>query len=673
MDSEERDSNVDPGIHPQVLEGLSRFSDDEQKIIKRLGKDWYVTNSGNQLNLGPSSFYQYILVKPVDIFQEMFNLNREIVLLFSSYENFEPRTLDAITMAHQKHQMLRLERICSILVSRDPEIEYKLKELLKNDHEAQIVVPFTYSELINNSAEPFFFRNRFKKHFFTRDLFASEAPLKKDLYFFGRTDLVHSLVNRHRSNQVSGLFGLRKTGKTSVIFSVQRALEKVDAMSSFIDCQSPSFHRSRWNKSLFYVLSEIKKQHNLGHRLGKESDYTEENASVLFETNIQRMSKSLGDKNILLIFDEIENITPGVSPSDHWKNGQDFIYFWQTLRSSFQKLPKVFSYLIVGTNPLCVETEKICGFDNPIFGQIPIEYIPRFDVPQTREMVRRLGRIMGLKFDEILYGTLTEDFGGHPYLIRHICSVINTTCPSDRPIKVDKSIYKKAKRIFLRDYSHFFEMILNVLKDSFNDEYEMLLFLSRGDFETFKEFAEMSPLYTNHLIGYGIIEENQLNHSFRIETIESYLKEKQKYKKLSLSQEEMLNEISQRRNFIENKLRQLARMQLLAQLGASKARDAVIKIMGEPRATKNSGLSYTDLFDGNVSGIFFSDLIKIITKHWECFKNILGSDKEDITLKLNLINKLRVDALAKKIKKDEFQLFRVSIEKLEESITNFLG
>lgn len=198
MESEEKTSKVDPGIHPKVLAGLSRFSADEQKIIKRLGVDWYVTNPGKQLNLGPSSNYQYLLVKPVDIFQEMFNLTREIVLVFSSYENFEPRTLDAISVAHQNHQMLRLERICSILVSKDTEIENKLKELLKNDHEAQIVVPFTYDELLNNSSDPFFFRNRFKKHFFTRDLFASEAPLKKDLYFFGRTDLVHSLVNRHR-------------------------------------------------------------------------------------------------------------------------------------------------------------------------------------------------------------------------------------------------------------------------------------------------------------------------------------------------------------------------------------------------------------------------------------------------------------------------------------------
>ncbi len=284
METKDNQAKVVPGINPRAE--FSRFSDDEKKIVRRISQDWYVTNSGGDLCLGPTSFYRYLLVKPIDMFQEMFNIERELVLIFSSYENFEPRTLDAISAAIKKHQMLRIERICSILISKDDDIERKLKELLKNDHEAQIVVPFTYNEILSDSADPYFFRNRFKKHFYTRDLFASEAPLKKDLYFFGRTDLVHSLVNRHRSNQVSGLFGLRKTGKTSVIFGVQRALEKVGSKSAFLDCQNPAFHRAPWNKSLFYVLNEIKRQHDLGQRLGNDTDYTEENAPVLFETHI---------------------------------------------------------------------------------------------------------------------------------------------------------------------------------------------------------------------------------------------------------------------------------------------------------------------------------------------------------------------------------------------------
>lgn len=659
---------VDPGIHPNI--DKSDFEKDEWEIINRLGKEWYVT-TGSKINLSPTSAYRYILIKPISIFKEMFDLEREIALVFSPYENFEPRTLDAISVVIKKFQTLRIERICAVVVSKDIDIEQKITNLLKNDQEAQIVIPFSYDELLTSIANPFFFRNRFKKHFYTRDLFSSEAPLKKDLYFFGRTDIVHSLVNRHRTHQVSGLFGLRKTGKTSVIFGVQRALDRIGAKSAFIDCQNPAFHRTRWNKALFYVLREIKQQNNLKIRLKPEDNYTEEKAPLLFEECIVKMSEELGNKNILIIFDEIENITYSVSPSEHWATRLDFVYFFQTLRSLFQKLDKVFSYLIVGTNPLCVELERIEKKDNPIFGQIPLEYINRFDVPQTREMVRRLGRIMGLQFDEILYSKITEDFGGHPYLIRHVCSVINKFSPPDRPVKIDKSLYEKSKRVFLREYSHFLDMILNVLKDYFKEEYEMLSMLARGDCESFCEFAALSPLYTNHLIGYGILEENRDSYSFRIETIQEHLEKRDKYKKLSQSPEERRAEISERRNNLEIKLRSMCRMQLMSHLGVANAKAAVLKILGEPRATKNSNLDYNSLFDGNKSGIFFSDLQKIISKHWLCFQHVLGPDKNEIINCLNVVNKLRVDAHAKNISTEDMQYFRVSANKIEDIVKDF--
>ncbi len=661
---------VTSGINPQVK--LFHFSDDERAIINRLSREWYVTHGGEELQLGPISVYRYILMKPTDMYQEMFNLEREIVVIFSHYENFEPRTLDAIPIATKRHQQLRIERVCSVVISQDDEIENRLRDLLKNDQEAQIVVPFSYSELLQKNNDTFYIRNRFRSHFYSRDLFAVQAPLKKDLYFFGRNDLVHALVNRHRSNEVSGLFGLRKTGKTSVIFGVQRALRRVDGNSVFVDCQNPAFHGGRWNSALFYILREAKNQLNLKINLRPDHEFTETKAPILFEETLLKINREIGFKNLLVIFDEVENITFGVSPSPHWKEGMDFVYFWQTLRSLFQKLPKIFSYLIVGTNPLCIEIETILGNDNPLFSQVPLQYVPRFDVPQTREMIRKLGKIMGIQFDEIIYGKLTEDFGGHPFLIRHVCSVVNNIGPKERPTRVDKTLYESAKKIFLRDYSHYMDMILNVLKGFFPDEYDMLTFLAHGDEDTFQEFARHSPLYTNHLIGYGIVEESNGKYSFQIESIRDHLLKKERYKKINLSQEEMWAEISERRNKIEPQLRRLCRNQMQAFYGKTKARDEVLQVMGTARAAKNGSLSYEDLFNANRSGIYFEDLRKLISKHWECFKNILGSDKDELIVKLTAINKFRKDAHANDLTQDEMNYFRVCATSIEKKLTDFL-
>jgi len=110
--------------------------------------------------------------------------------------------------------------------------------------------------------------------------------------------------------------------------------------------------------------------------------------------------------------------------------------------------------LIVGTNPSCIETPKIEKIDNPIFNHFTPLYIPGFDVKDTTEMVKRLGSGMGLKFDETIYAKLTEDFGGHPFLIRHVCSLLSKELDNlDRPVKVDRQSYQSAKNKFIQSHT----------------------------------------------------------------------------------------------------------------------------------------------------------------------------------------------------------------------------
>lgn len=94
-------TRVTPGFNPTAR--LDHFMPDERTILERLSKDWYVTNGGGEINLSATSIYRYALIKPTDVFQEMFNLDRELVAVFSPYEHFEPRTLDAISTATSRH------------------------------------------------------------------------------------------------------------------------------------------------------------------------------------------------------------------------------------------------------------------------------------------------------------------------------------------------------------------------------------------------------------------------------------------------------------------------------------------------------------------------------------------------------------------------------------------
>lgn len=667
---------ITAGINPTV--NLKHLNEEEEEIVKRLSKEWYITNGGGKVQLNQKSGYKFFLMKPTSEFQTMFNLEREILVIFSSYENFEPRTLDAFSMVFKKYSNLRIDKVCTVLISRDASIEQKLVSLLKNDPESQIVVPFTYEELIRNRNE-YLLKNRFKKHFYTRDLFAFEAPITKDLFFFGRNDLVHRIVNRHMSGENSALFGLRKTGKTSVVFGVKRAIEQIEELSVFIDCLNPSFHGKRWDKALFYIIQQIKEQNNLKIKTRAEERYIADKATDSFEKDILKINSNTGKKSILLIFDEIENLTPGISPSVHWTVETDFILLWGSIRTVFQKLlllresKVVFTFLIVGTNPMCVEIPTIHKSDNPIFNKVPFEYIQGFDISQTKEMVSGLGGYMGLNFDEIVYSKLEEDFGGHPFLVRHVCSIINEIAHSERPSRIDKTLYQRAKELFVERYSKYIEMIITVLKEFYNLEYDMLTYLAIDDVKTFKGLAEEYPDLTSHLLGYNVIDRSGDNYFFKIEAIKNYLANKNKYKKLNLTNEEIWREISDRRNIVEPKIRQIVKTQLNAILGKSEATTHVLNIYGDPRKSKYTGYQYSDLFDAAKVEIYLSDMIKIIIKHYDYFKNIFGVDKTDTNLKLETINKYRADAHSKQLTKDEIEFFRVCISSIENKINDFLN
>ena len=659
-------NRVKPGMHPSIE--LKIFNVEELNIVKALAKEWYVTRSGI-ISLGQKSEYKYLLIKPTEKYSELFNFELEIVACFSSYSSFEPRALDTFDLVYSRNSDFRIEKSITILLSKDDNVIERLRDILKKDQEYQVIVPFSYTEILKND-DPFFIRNRFKDFFYSRDLFSFQNPLKKDFYFFGRKDLIHNIVNRHNSNENSGLFGLRKTGKTSIVYGVQRVLKNSGQISVYIDCQNPSFHISRWNNALWFVINALKTENNLTCKIHSDSEYTKEKASLFFAKDIITINKKAKGK-ILIIFDEIEHITYGVSPSPHWRNDNDFLFFWQSLRSIYQSDQDIFSYLIVGTNPKCVELPSINGTDNSIFNQIAYQYIPAFDLTQTKEMVSKLGGIMGLKFDDIIYGKLTEDFGGHPFLIRLVCSQIHKIVQNDRPARVDKSVYEVAKQNFELNYSSYIEMVINVLHEYYPDEYEMLTMLAIGNKQQFQEFATI-PEYTSHLLGYNILDKNNNVYTFKIETLKNYLENKNRYSKIHLTKQEKLKEISERRNTIEPKLRKIIRSVFISKFGEAEAKKKILSILGASAEHKYYAYSLKEVLDPNKAQIYFEDLRKIISKHWDEFKHIFGNDNETFNSYMKNINKYRADAHAKDISDDEMSEFRISASKIEKFIKDFL-
>jgi hypothetical protein len=670
-----------PGIHHIAQERLNKFSNEEERIVYQLAKDWFVTNTG-EFSIGNNSQYRFALIKATPKYREAFGLERELIVIFSDYDIFQSRSIDAIDKLLEsvldRYESLRIERICSILFSKDKNIKDKISKILKESQnaESQVVIPISYEEILQpqNANNEYFLVNKFREHFYARDLFDFTSPLRKDLYFFGRTDLINKLGNRHFSHENSSIFGLRRSGKTSLVFAIQRQMDKVGCPSVFIACDNTSFQQRRWNECLHYILNELVNLYR--DKISKKllsplEEYTEKDAALVFEKDLRNIHSKLGKQPILLVFDEIERITFNTAFINHWKEGLDFVFFWQTLKSVFNSSTNIFSYLIVGTNPACIETAKIAEVDNPIFQSVSIEYLDRFDVSQTRDMVGKLGKFVGLDFEESIYTKLTEDYGGHPFLIRQACSFIYQKNKGSLPIKIDRAMYLKAKDEFETNKARgYIKLVLEVLIDFYPDEHFMLTLLAVGDTDFFNKLADSSPEYVTHLVGYGIISKNinQDGYDFRIDAVQKYLQDRNKYKSLNLTVQEMRQEICTRRIELEIRLREIIRMKILGRYNKLIDAHKIIAdaLKNDNRKKNLQSFAYKDLFDPSKVNIFLDVLRTIVIQEWEIFEEIFVR-KEEFNQVMQSLNKYRrIDAHSyETVTNTQFTDFRVNIEWIE--------
>ncbi len=650
---------VTPGKNPSLV--TSHFDDKEREIIDKLSEYFYVTNGGRDVKHYRAN-YRYCLVKLPSNKNKLFGIDFEVLLVFSPYDKFEPRTLDIIEKIERDYvnSSFRLDKICTIIVSKCNSFEKDLKKVIKGK-EVRIIIPFTYDELLYNKDKTHLFDSRIRKYFFERDLFDFQAPLTKDLYFFGRDEVVISLIDKHEQGENSGIFGLRKIGKTSILYAVNRMLKQKNGYSVVIDCQS--LYQGRWNN----VINKINNELKLKIKVDKNKYDDESLAAISFGVDIRSIYNKLGNKSILIIFDEIEHLSYKLSENRNWNSGHDYLQFWHSIRAAFQDNNGTFTFLLAGTNANSVELPKIGKTDNPLFEQFKPIYLSGFTVEQTEQMVSTLSRYMGIKFDSEISTYLTDNFGGHPFLIRQICSFLLKEARELNIQHIDKDFYKINYNKF--DADTYCEMVIGVLKDSYKDEYTMLEYLARGDINDFNELAKGNFSYIRHLLGYRIIRESgDGNYHFNIDVIGRFLAKVTKYERLNLSSEEKRKEISERRNYIEECLRELLRKCIRDKYGKDESCRRVNAILN------TSIKEYNDIFKVEINkSLYFSSLLKIIIDNdlWQdCFKDIFGK-KGEIESKMNLFNEIqigRADAHNVEVTDENFKLFRAIATYLEKII-----
>ena len=75
-------------------------------------------------------------------------------------------------------------------------------------------------------SDNWYIRKVLKRNFYDVDLFGYMLPLRDEASFFGRQQIAARYIDAIKRCENRGVFGLRKTGKTSFLFKLDRIIRE---------------------------------------------------------------------------------------------------------------------------------------------------------------------------------------------------------------------------------------------------------------------------------------------------------------------------------------------------------------------------------------------------------------------------------------------------------------
>jgi len=472
------------------------------------------------------SEFSFYIVKPKRHAAEVFGFTRELFLVYSPYSALEPRTLQQAEQVISRPRLQgRTEPLYLVLVAPITDIQGQVTDYRHEAEQGRIIVGFSVDEL-RHDKDPWLLRKRFARTLFSRDLFDMKQPLVNDTYFFGRQALALDLLDRFKRGENTGVFGLRKTGKTSLLFKLRRMIETEAAgIVVYLDAQSPSIHHLRWWELLSHIKDEAAQAAGVKLDHPFDKGFTERTATNRTrQAIIQILQRIKGrDPRVLIIIDESEHISAGFHAASHWE--ADFSPFWKMLRA-IQTEERRVTFLIAGVNSQVSERPSIANQDNPLFSLVGTRYLPMFTAHETQDMVKTLGARMGLLFDRASSQYLAAHYGGHPMLVRLACSwehqLRSSSDYAERPITVSESDLQETQQDRDGALVHYARHVLEVLRVWYPQEYEILSLLAVGDTDEFEAYARELPESIQHLKAYGLVD--AATGHLTIELIQAYLR-----------------------------------------------------------------------------------------------------------------------------------------------------
>lgn len=471
-------------------------------------------------------------------FTDTYKLNQEILVRCFFKDTRQIRIKEILqTLKEAKYKNFNRD-ICFIVRE---DIRLWVESLYQvSDNNNEIIVPIDNSVLEQASDEISMqlLQQLLDQWYGRRDLFQYQYPVS-GRRFYGRELDLQALRRNIDDGLSTGIYGLRKVGKTSLIRQLKTERTKDIVVS--IDLQEiteKDCNRLYWKISK-ELRSEIKKiqfeatdtiLENLN--LLNDNDFSgydgNKDYAQKFDDDIEEIlsldsTTPLFGGKVVIIIDEIELLLPVSGGDKYFKN---YFVFLAHLRGIAHRAKGRFVNIVVAANPIISEQSRWDGRDNPMFQFYQEKFLPLLTQEDCSYMVSELGRRMSVLFDEESLELIFYETGGHPYITRQFCSHI-TQIHKSRPLYVNSEIVKSSIDRFLISGSATFSEINERLESDFPLEQKILLKIVNGvsSYSQLRQLVQGTiDLAIKHLVGYQIIDYQDEQYFIKINLLHRWLK-----------------------------------------------------------------------------------------------------------------------------------------------------
>jgi len=291
-----------------------------------------------------------------------------------------------------------------------------------------------------------------------RDLYNVRDPVADRLNFFGRVAQSVELLETLSEGRPIALLGLRKMGKSSLM---QYLRDKASFPVALVDLQAGSdldglYTRilESWRRSMRVKFPDFQwDPPTLPPSQATDSTAISSAFSAAAQDLMAQLESSGYAPQLGLFVDEIEVIVPheqdGRKAPDP-KALERYLAFARTLRGLLQETGDL-ALMVVGVDPRLNRINRWGTRQNPFYQFFREEYLGPLGRQDCIQMVRNIGRQMGLAYTDNAVEFVADASGGHPFLARQLCSAALRGLDQTLTGKITLGHLQAAAECFVRD------------------------------------------------------------------------------------------------------------------------------------------------------------------------------------------------------------------------------